>query len=386
MPRQVSWTNADPSEARRIVAKATDRAQAPSKPPGPPYPPNTASLGGVPTVGVDVPITAVFLFLFVLGAIGHMTIFQLNMRRGHKFVMSGMMFGFCMARIVTCIMRIVWATRQTQVQIAMAAQIFVSAGVVLLFVVNLIFAQRIVRASHPNTGWHPFFAHAFTLTYVLIVLTLVIVITVLVQSFYTLNKHTKTIDRRLQLYGQTYYTVVAFAPIVLVIGGLIIPHKTRLEKFGNGRYRTKIIILLTSSVILTLGSAFRAGINYKAARPRNDPAWYHSKACFYSFNFLIELAVVIFYLLIRVDLRFHVPNGSMRAGDYSGRNLKEGRESSGEINGEINGEISGEINGKSTGEGGLMDKVLSEEEVFDEKPAPGLRTPPLATLQGDEKV
>ena len=155
-------------------------------------------------------------------------------------------------------------------------------------------------------------------------------------------------------------------PIVLVIGGLVIPRKTRLEKFGNGRYRTKIIILLTSSVILTLGSAFRAGINYKSPRPRNDPAWYHSKACFYSFNFLIELAVVVFYLLVRVDLRFHVPNGSRRAGDYSGKSVKEGEE--------------------SNGESGMMDKVLSEEEVFDEKPAPGLQTPPSATLKGDEKV
>lgn len=342
-------------------------------PRGPPYPPTTAALGGIPTVGLDVPITAVFLFFFVLGAIGHMAIFQLNMKRGHKFIMSGMMFGFCMARIATCVMRIVWATRPSQVQIAMAAQIFVSAGVVLLFVVNLIFAQRIIRASHPNTGWHPFFAMAFTLTYVLIILTLAIVITVLVQSFYTLNQHTKQIDRRLQLYGQTYYTVVAFLPIPLVVGGLIIPRKTLLEKFGNGRYRTKITILLTSAVILTLGSAFRAGTNFVSPRPRNDPAWYHSKACFYSFNFLIELAVIVFYLIVRVDLRFHVPNGSKRAGDYSGKNLKEGEESNGE----------GE---ESQGEGGLMDKVLSEEEVFDEQPEPGLRTPPLAILQSDEKV
>ena len=332
----------------------------------PPYPPTTAALGGVPTVGVDVPITAVFLFFFILGAIGHMTIFRLNMRRGHKFIMSGMMFGFCMARIVTCIMRIVWATRTTQVQIAMAAQIFVSAGVVLLFVVNLIFAQRIVRASHPNTGWHPFFANAFTLTYVLIVLTLAMIITVLVQSFYTLNQRTKQIDRDVQLYGQTYYTLIAFLPVVLVIGGLVIPRRTRLEKFGNGRYRSKIFILITSSVILTLGSAFRAGINFRSPRPRNDPAWYHSKACFYSFNFLIELIVIVFYLVVRVDLRFHIPNGSMRAGDYSGKNLKE--------------------EGEHNGEGGLVDRVLSEEEVFDEKPEPEIRTPLETILKSDEEV
>ena len=37
---------------------------------------------------LDVPITSVFLFLFILAAIGHMTIFQINKRQGHKFVMS----------------------------------------------------------------------------------------------------------------------------------------------------------------------------------------------------------------------------------------------------------------------------------------------------------
>jgi len=44
-------------------------------------------------VGVDIPITAVFLLLFIIGAATHMTIFQLNRKRGHKFVFSGLIFG-----------------------------------------------------------------------------------------------------------------------------------------------------------------------------------------------------------------------------------------------------------------------------------------------------
>ena len=62
---------------------------------GPPYAPKTAAVGGRPTVGVDVAICAVFLFLFACGAAGHMAILQINMRRGHKFLMSGLTFGFC---------------------------------------------------------------------------------------------------------------------------------------------------------------------------------------------------------------------------------------------------------------------------------------------------
>jgi hypothetical protein len=56
-----------------------------------------ASIGGTPTTSLDDPITSVFLVLFVIGAITHMTILQINLRRGTKFAMSGMLFGFCSA-------------------------------------------------------------------------------------------------------------------------------------------------------------------------------------------------------------------------------------------------------------------------------------------------
>lgn len=313
-----------------------------------PYPPTTAGLGGIPTNKVDVPIISIFLVLFMLGAIAHMTILQLNLRRGHKFIMSGMIFGFCMARITTCVMRIVWTERLTSIPIAIAAQVFVAAGVVLLFVVNVIFAQRIIRASHPHSGWHPLFSKAFIMIYVLIVMTLIMLITAVVQSFYTLNKNTKRIDRDIQLYGQTFYAIIAFLPFPLVLGGLAIPRTTRIEKFGSGRFRSKIYILLLSSALLTLGAAFRVGINYKTPRPRNDPAWYHSKACFYIFNFTVEIIVVYLYVALRVDTRFYVPDGARSAGDYSRKNLKADE--------------------KTTEEGKMMGRIMSEEEVFDDVP------------------
>ncbi|KAG7005229.1 hypothetical protein G7Y79_00021g050960 [Physcia stellaris] len=292
-------------------------AGGPAMPLSPPYPVNTAGLGGLPTVDLDVPICTVFLLLFILGAISHMFLFKTNMKRGHKFLMSGMLFGFCMARIMSCILRIVWATRQHNIRLAIAAQVFVAAGVVLLFIINLIFAQRIIRAAHPNSGWHPAFAAFFYGIYALIVVSLIMLITSVVQSFYTLNSNTRRIDRDILLYGQTVFTVIGFLPIPLVIGGLIIPRKTRVEKFGSGRFRTKIAILLTSTTLLCLGAAFRAGTNYLTPRPATNPAWYHSKACFYLFNFTVEIIVILLYVVVRVDQRFWVPNGARAAGDYS---------------------------------------------------------------------
>ena len=312
-----------------------------------PYPPKTAAVGGVPTVSVDVPISAVFLVLYILGAVVHMIILQTNLRKGHKFIMSGLMFGFCMARTVTCIMRIVWACYPHDIKVAIAAMIFVNAGVLILLLINLIFAQRMVRAAHPHFGWHMAFHWAFVVLYALILVMLAVIITVTVQSFYTLNPNTKRIDLDIQRATATYFMFVSFLPLPMVILGLVVHRKMRVEKFGSGRWRTKIAILLTTSTLLCLGAAFRCGTQFKTPRPINDPAWYHNKWCFYFFNFTMEIAVVYLYILLRVDQRFYVPDGSKGPGDYVGddggqqeKKLESGRSAS---------------------------RILSEEEVFDDE-------------------
>jgi Protein of unknown function (DUF3112) len=320
-----------------------------SRPPGPPYPQQGALSGGTPTLGVDVPISAVFLLLFIGSAVGHMTIFQMNKRKGRKFIMSALMFGFSMARIVTMVMRIVWATRPTNVRIAIAAQIFTSAGVLLLFVINLIFAQRVLRAAHPHFGWHKALSIAFKVLYALVVVMLIMVIITTVQSFYTLNRNTRWIDRNIQLTAGTYLMFVAFLPLPMVILGLILHRKTRVERFGVGRWRTKVRILLASTVLLCLGASFRSGTAWMPPRPRNNPAWYHAKWCYYFFNFVIETIVIYLYILVRVDRRFHVADGSKRAGDYSGRNQQPEQHES------------------PQGEGALDSWIMDEEDVFDDE-------------------
>ena len=201
------------------------------------------------------------------------------------------------------------------------------------------------------------------------------VITSVVQTAYTLNTNTLRIDRDIQLYGSTYYAIVSFLPIPIVFGGLfVLPRKTKVEKFGSGRFRSKIGFLLAASALLCLGAAFRCGSVYHSfslqlhaypssernadlktnrtaymrPRPRNDPAWYQSKACFYIFNFGVEIFVIFLYLLVRVDRRFWVPNGSRAAGDYSRQKAVEKATST------------------TSGETHIEDVILPEEEVFDD--------------------
>ena len=57
--------------------------------------------------------------------------------------------------------------------------------------------------------------------------------------------------------------------------------------------------------------------------------------------------MIYLYLIVRVDLRFHIPDGSKRAGDYS----------------EQNNEVEEEKRRSSQSER----RILSEEETFDDK-------------------
>lgn len=111
---------------------------------------------------------------------------------------------------------------------------------------------------------------------------------------------------------------LAFLPIPVTTLAVLIPRAQRPEKFGQGRYRTKVSLLLITSFVLTLGAAFRIAVNFTPPRPLVSPAWYHSKPCFYCFNFAIELLVVYMYAISRFDRRFHVPDGSSGPGHYSG--------------------------------------------------------------------
>ena len=208
-----------------------------------------------------------------------------------------------------------------------------------------------LRAAHPHFGWHKALSRVFLALYILIGLMLIMVITATVQSFYTLDQNIRRIDRDLQLTTAIYFMSIAFAPIPMVIIGLVIPRKTRLEKFGTGRWRSKIAILLATSTLLCLGAAFRCGTSWKTPRPRADPAWYDAKWCFYIFNFTVEIIVVYLYIFLRIDRRFHIPDGAKGPGDYS----------------ESSQERSNERDGERPNSSGASDiGILSEEEVFDD--------------------
>ena len=283
-------------------------------------------LGGVPNTLLDVPITSVFILLFLLGAIGHMTVFQINRRQGHIFIMSGAMFGFCMFRITASVLRISWAAKPQSVPLAIAASLFVAVGDVVGFVVDLNLAQRILRAVHPDVGWHPALKIAFIIVYTLIPVSVVILVGFATDSYYTLDMSKLMNSRDAELYGATYFAFAAILPVLLLLVVLCIPRQNEIEPFGTGSFRAKVMIVLFGSTTLSLGAWFRCSTDYLTPRPVNHPAPYQSKACFYIFYFSLEILVIYTYLVVRIDKRFYVPDGSQGPGDYSKSMLNEGKE------------------------------------------------------------
>lgn len=292
-----------------------------------PNPAPKATLGGRPEPSVDDPILAVFIVFYLAGAIFNMTVFQLNRRRSHKFPPSAVLFSFCMARTAASIMRIVWASHPNNTSIVTATQILTNAGVVLLFIVDIILAQRLFRAHQPYIGWCKPVSLAFAFIFFSIVACFIIGIVTTVLSVTTDSITVLSQIRDISLFTITYLAILAFLPVLIVGLGLLLPRKAPVDEFGQGPMRSKVILVVFNSLLLTLGAGFRAGVSYEV-RPATAPAWFHHKACFYIFNFVLELVVVYLYALSRFDRCFYIPDGSSGPGDYSkGLNVAIGFES-----------------------------------------------------------
>lgn len=121
------------ADAPAPAPAAGGAAPAGPPPPGPPPPyhldpADGGFLGGSPpNTTVDLPLTFVFLFMYIGGAVTHISIYRANSKRQHKFLLSDLMFDFCMVRTVTCIFRIIWVFIHPR-GIVLAAELFFNGG------------------------------------------------------------------------------------------------------------------------------------------------------------------------------------------------------------------------------------------------------------------
>ncbi|PVH79014.1 hypothetical protein DL98DRAFT_572784 [Cadophora sp. DSE1049] len=292
-------------------------SESQNAPSGPPYiPTGVALVGGRPTVSLDIPICAVFLTIYVLGAIGNMTIFQINRKRGHKFFMSWAMFGFCMARNATFVLRIVWATRPTNASVVIASMIFSAAGVLVAYIVMLLLSLRLFRATHPELGWSPKLRMACKGLYITLFVAFVLTISFTIESFYTLDANIKKVALWVQRSSALIMLLFNIASLIILCLSVFIPRTSAPENFGTGSIKRKTIILSIMMFFVLFIIGFRFGTVWADAPLASSPAWWDSKPAFYVIEFGLEIVVIYTLLLIRFDRIFWVPNGSAKAGDY----------------------------------------------------------------------
>jgi len=237
-----------------------------------------------------------------------MTIHRRNKRELNRtFKPTLMTFGFCMARITAMVMRIVWANRPRDKGIAIAASVFASAGVVLLFAINLIYSHR-VWLAYQSRSRPKFVGTAMWILRLLlatVVIIIIIVISFTIVSFLTTDLDLLHKARTAQRVGGTFFAVLSFLPLPIVLISAALPRPTGYMVFGAGNASTKLIVVATAATLLCLGASFRTGTAY-LPRPASQPAWYHHKACFYVFNFVLEIMVVVLYAVSRVDRLFYI--------------------------------------------------------------------------------
>lgn len=277
-----------------------------------------AQNGGSPTKGTDVPITAVLMGIYIIGATGHMTILQLNRRRGHKFLMSGAMFGFCMSRILTCALRIGVANNPNNISLSIAAQIFLNAGVLLAYIVGLLLSQRLLRALQPQLGWSNPLRILFKTLYVLLAVCLALTIIFVNVSFYTLDAALRNDAIWVQRASILFILCFNLISLSIYLTAVLLPKSADAERFGQGSVAGQKLITGFILLLCILEAGFRTGITFESPRSIENPAWYQSKPAFYILFFGVEITIIYTLLISRFDKRFWVPNGSKMPGHYSG--------------------------------------------------------------------
>lgn len=233
------------------------------------------------------------------------------------------MFGFAMARKGTMVLRIAWATRPNNGSVALAANIFAFLGVVVIYIVVLLLSLRVFRARQPRLGWKPWLSKGIKITYaILLVLVLVVVPFTIVNGFSKdpqLQKACTWIIRVGVLY---FFLFNLIAPILYLLA-IFLPRPKDIEpeNFGTGCMQTKLVVLAIVIFFTVFISAFRLGVTWAPIRSLSQPAWYDTRAAFYTIELGFELIITFTLISVRFDRRFWIPNGSKRPGDYSSVDL-----------------------------------------------------------------
>jgi hypothetical protein len=186
----------------------------------------------------------------------------------------------------------------------------------VIFAINLVLTQRILRAIHPKIFWHPAVSLFFTFLVASVPFFIIFNIAVLTASFFVVTAEGAKITKDLLFLGASWNLFLCVFPLITLSIFAVFPSPTPIEKFGIGRFRTKIVMLVYSAATLFIGAIVRL-IAAAQSHPINMPGQVDTKPIFYLTGFMLEIFVVVLFAAARFDLRFHIPNGCTGPGQYS---------------------------------------------------------------------
>jgi hypothetical protein len=186
----------------------------------------------------------------------------------------------------------------------------------VIFVVNIFFAQRIVRSMHPAVGWSKPFSLGTTMLAISVPPVIILQI-VSISVFFLSTDNPDRADTAVTLLkaGSSWNIWLVTFPFLTIFLACSVPGP-RPEKFGSGSLRVKTSLAMLGAALLATGATVRTYGTFNP-RPNDSGDVLYSKPVFYITQFSFEIIVVALYAFARIDLLFHVPNGASGPGDYS---------------------------------------------------------------------
>lgn len=171
---------------------------------------------------------------------------------------------------------------------------------------------------HPKIGWSPPFT-VFTLFLIWSVPSVIVlnIISLSVSFFSVGNEAQLAATEQALTFGSSWNVMLSIMPLVMLLVAGLIPMTKKPEPFGSGRLPGKAALLAYASSTLGVGAAIRAAALLNPAMMGDMTSILFGKAVFYTTGFMLEIFVVAIYAVARIDLLFHIPNGSSRPGDYA---------------------------------------------------------------------
>ncbi|KAH7625837.1 hypothetical protein B0T09DRAFT_412721 [Sordaria sp. MPI-SDFR-AT-0083] len=284
-----------------------------------------AILGGIPSEGVDIPISSVFILLFAIAAAWHLyTYFAIDRRRlpAQRHFFAIMLVVFSMLRILSLIMRIIWAASVTDPHIsekvvAVPARAFTTAGNTLIYILNFLMVRRLNR-DYALFGSHPAPLRICRFLMFATLACLVMVITSLVDSYHVHTGSLAQQGRAVQLAAFTILTVLAFSPVLFAVVGHAFRDTGKIasSQEEKRRYKARLGLVLISALLMTLDVGYECGVAYRR-RPVERPAWWHHRAALYLSDYLLELLMTWIFAVARVDGRFSIRRERLESRDGS---------------------------------------------------------------------